>query len=67
MLIHLKTLIPSTHLSVTYTFTCTRCEFQREIDALDDVFEFRDTHQANYGDNHIIEFELLEHNKQSTA
>ena len=52
---------------MTYTVTCTLCEFQREIDELDDVFEFRDTHQATYGDNHIIEFELLGYNEQSTG
>ena len=45
---------------MTYIVTCTLCEFQREIDELEAVFEFRDTHQANYGDKHIIEFEQKE-------
>jgi len=43
-----------------YIIDCTLCEFQREIDALADVFEFRDTHQATYGEDHVIEWELIE-------
>lgn len=45
---------------MTYIVTCTLCAFECEIEELEDVFEFRDTHQDNYGDGHVIEFELLE-------
>ena len=51
---------------MTYTVTCTLCEFQREFDELDGIFEFRDTHQATYGDNHVIEWELIEDSDQAT-
>lgn len=43
-----------------YEVTCTICTFEREIEALDDVFEFRDQHQNTYGPGHRIEFERLE-------
>ncbi len=43
-----------------YTVTCTLCSFTREMEALDDIFEFRDDHQATYGDEHVIEFELVQ-------
>ncbi|MDL0130281.1 hypothetical protein PNP59_04925 [Halobacterium salinarum] len=49
-----------------YIVTCTLCEFQREIDALEDVFEFRDTHQATYGEDHVIEWELTGESDQAT-
>jgi len=52
---------------VPYTATCALCDFQREIDELADVFEFRDTHQATYGEDHVIEWELIEDSDQATG
>lgn len=51
---------------VPYITTCTLCEFRREIDELDDVFEFRDAHQATYGDGHVIEWELADESSHET-
>lgn len=42
-----------------YLVTCTLCAFEYELQGVEDVFEFRDEHQRKYGDDHVIEFELV--------
>jgi hypothetical protein len=42
-----------------YTVTCTLCSFEYEMDELDDVLDFEDEHQRKYGDDHVIEFQLI--------
>ncbi|MFB6268475.1 MAG: hypothetical protein ABEH83_00925 [Halobacterium sp.] len=47
-----------------YAVTCKLCSFERELDTLEDVLEFRDDHQRRYGPGHHIEFELLDDTDQ---
>lgn len=44
---------------MVYSVTCTLCTFELEFDDIEAVRDFRDEHQRKYGDDHVIEFELL--------
>lgn len=45
---------------MAYLVTCSLCDFEFELDDLDDVIEFEDTHQNRYGKGHLVEFERTE-------
>lgn len=45
---------------VTYRVTCPVCGFQHEIDEVDAVFDFQEEHREQYGEHHLLEFELIQ-------
>lgn len=46
---------------MTYRVTCPVCGFHAEIEDLDAVLERQENHRAEYGDHHLLDFELIEH------
>lgn len=45
---------------VTYRVTCPVCGLEQEIDEVDAVFDFQEEHREEYGERHLLEFELLQ-------
>ena len=44
---------------MVYSVTCAECDFRHEIGQLDEVFRFQGTHREEYGEEHVLEFEML--------
>lgn len=45
---------------MTYLVSCPVCSFQREIAGIDAVFDFQEDHREEFGDHHLLEFELVQ-------
>ena len=39
--------------------TCAECDFRHDFEQLDEVFRFQGTHREEYGEEHVLGFEML--------
>lgn len=44
---------------MTYIVTCSECVFQYEMEEVEDVLDFQEEHRAEYGERHILEFQMI--------
>ena len=41
-----------------YYVSCCECEFEKEMEGVDKIFEEQQEHQQRYDESHILEFEV---------
>lgn len=45
---------------MVYLVSCTACDLEDEIETLEDVLNRQESHEAKFGSDHFVEFELLD-------